>query len=66
MQKEKNMKKIEGKVISNSQYTTDKRVVKDVSSRLVGSQPFNQQISPIAKQSDPLLKNPYLKKHIST
>ena len=66
MQKEKNMKKFEGKVISNSQYTTDKRVVKDVSSRLVGSQPFNQQISPIAKQSDPLLKNPYLKKHIST
>ncbi len=66
MQKDKNMKKIEGKVVSNSQYITDKRVIKDFSTKLVGSQPFNQQISPIAKQPDPLLNNPYLKKHIST
>jgi len=66
MQKDKNMKKFEGKVFSNSQYTTDKRVIKDASSRLVGSQPFNQQISPIAKQPDSVLGNPYLKKHIST
>lgn len=42
MQKDKNIKKLQGKVISNSQYSTDRRVIKDISTKLVGSQTYNQ------------------------
>jgi len=64
MQKDKSIKKFEGKVISNSQYSSDKRILKELPSKLVGSQPFTQQISPISKQKDPTINNPYLKRHI--